>query len=583
MASGFLELSSASAVGFVLSPKEYSCIYNLLARRRSSKSLHQKLKAADTTTERAQISAKELAYILFPRPNIVEEVNNDNSSPLYKTKRSVRRHSRLFFQIYAVIVSIKSLQQIRTRKKNALIRSVLVLKDKPAADMALSITSISFSYKIIYDFLVFLKPYILDLLTTFIHEQSLLYEMLDEYSHTIIPLISGICAGSFLRLYPQKAARDLIAVYAMVRTLEYVYNYLDDNGYLIAIKKPKILGSWALFPFAYSQLFYSFIFERDTNSNFINSTLFSLSNDFFPTKPTGYPRHSVQKWPTPSQIVDSIGTISKLHYPKFTSTLMFPDVAVIPEQLDAVKPVIIRAHPAISTLTGALLHPWEPSQFRALAIIVLKQYTKIGKYVFLLYLIKLILVKKFVSTVEPDAEKSIEHLSPEIPASKRDNSSPADAVINRLKVVLKSVFYAWKTSTFIIMTVVSTWAGIEFTQEMWSKRFLPIYRFRLIAFLAGFWSILDRDSGRGRFMFAVRAAILSNWRSLIKNHKIKPIRNGDVMIFSISFGILMALFDRYPGSISGPAVRKVLSWIDNDGQFIDPMIDPTEKYKEKDD
>lgn len=583
-APGLLEASSASLLGFLLSSSEYSTIYKALILKKKSQSAEQQIQepqteSPQTTPRKIKISAKELARILFPRPEVVENLNEDlpsendedsNDSPLSlpQAKKTIRSHTRLFLKSYLIIVTIKSLQQLRSKKKNALLRSVLVLKDKFGADVSLSLTAIAFSYKIIYGFLVFLKPVMKDFIGIFIHDKSILSEILYEYAHAIIPLISGITAGSFLRIYPQlNAGRDLVAVYALVRSLEFVYNYLDDNGYLVAVKKPKLIGSWALFPFAYAQLFHSFFFNREANSNFVNSTMFTISKDFFTLPPNGYPKRA--KWPSPPQIVDSIAQIAKSHYPKFISTLMFSNSAPIPSYLDSVKPIIIRAHPAINTMTGALLHPWEPSQFRALANIVLRQYTSIGKYVFALYLFKAFLVKKIVSEVEPDPD-----------AQKSTDTTSTQVILTRLRLFLATIFNAWRTTTFIIMTSVSSWAGIEFAQAILSNKFIPVYRFKIIGFLSGLWAIFDKVSGRGRYIYAVRAAVLSYWRVLVKEKRVKPIRNGDVYVFALAFGLTMSLFEISPGSISGPAIRKALNWVGS-GSFTDPVEKKTGKKKKK--
>lgn len=580
--TGPLESTSASLVGFVLSGDEYTKLYNTVTLKKTSEQTFKtQLDSASTTTSKVTVTAKELARLLFPRPNAVKRINDeilDDSEPydplspypittttnirnLRTLKRSIRNHTRVFGKVYLLIVIAKSLIQLRSRKSNALLRSVLVLKDKGAFSISLATVAISFSYKIIYEVLVILKPFIKDLVGIFIHDKSILSELLYKYGHAIIPFLSGITAGSFLRLFPADGPRDLVAVYALVRGLELVYNYLDDSGYILALRKPKIIGSWVLFPFAYAQLFHAFFFHREANSNLINSTLFKLSQNFHTPVPNGYPRSA--SWPTQAQLVDSIAKVSQAHYPKFTSTLMFPDSAVIPSYLDPVKQVIIRAHPAISTLTGALLHPTEPSQFRALANIVLKQYTTIGKYVFALYLIKSFLVKRVVSQIEPEAERD----------GQKEQPTSTQKAISQLRLLLATMFNTWRTTTFIVLTTVSSWAGIEFAQALLSNKFIPVYRYKVIGFLSGLWAIFDKVSGRGRYIYAVRASILSYWRVLVKEKRVKPIRNGDVYIFALSFGVIMSLFELSPGSVSGPAVRKALSWVSS-GRFQDPIKSP---------
>jgi len=47
-------------------------------------------------------------------------------------------------------------------------------------------------------------------------------------------------------------------------------------------------------------------------------------------------------------------------------------------------------------------------------------------------------------------------------------------------------------------------------------------------------------------------------------------RNGDVLLFALSLGILMGVFERAPESVTGGAVRKTMSWIGGKG-WVDPV------------
>jgi hypothetical protein len=47
-------------------------------------------------------------------------------------------------------------------------------------------------------------------------------------------------------------------------------------------------------------------------------------------------------------------------------------------------------------------------------------------------------------------------------------------------------------------------------------------------------------------------------------------RGGDVLLFALSLGILMGVFERAPQSITGSTVRKTLSWISGN-KFTDPV------------
>lgn len=626
--ANILESSSAWLVGFALSPAEYKRIYNIVSRNKnSSGSFETQLDEALTKYKRTNSQAKGLAHILFPRPEVVA-FNNIESNPAHKklgtlenrcdtsefsaaaelytkpsetVKPAIRSHLRLCFKAYVFIVLAKSLKRLHSSKKGTPLKPILVLKDRVGAQASLSLAAIAFSYKLVYGALVLCKPVFKEFLATFIHDQSLLSDILYGNAHALIPLVSGITAGSFLKLYPNKnAGRDLISVYAMVRSLEFVYNYLDDKGYLLTIRKPKLIGSWALFPFAYAQLFHAFFFDRTANPPFVNSALFSLSSNFFPLPPSGYPKKAQVPWPKPAQVVDAIAAISKAHYPKFTPTLLFPDSAVVPAYLDPVKPIIIRAHPAISTLTGALIHPWEPSQLKAILRIIVQKYMSIGKYAFLFYLIKTFMIKNIVRSVEPDTEShqaavaaaeeahnkrasrrsnkhSVGHDNyyekEHITDATMDASSKSNKIQKLLaysRLLLAACFNTWRTTTFLVMTTVFSWAGIEFWQSVVGRSVMPVYRYKIIGFLSGLWAIFDKVSGRGRYMYAVRAAVLSSWRVLVNEKKVKPVKNGDVYIFAVALGVTMSIMEMSPASVAGPAMRKALTWV-SEGTFKDPI------------
>jgi hypothetical protein len=99
--------------------------------------------------------------------------------------------------------------------------------------------------------------------------------------------------------------------------------------------------------------------------------------------------------------------------------------------------------------------------------------------------------------------------------------------------------------------------------------------------LGGLWAFVDRKKGRGKFLYAARLSIESGWKVAVKRGTVKPIkyylfvskdnvRGGDVVLFALSLGILMAVFERAPESVTGTTVRKSMSWISGKG-FIDPV------------
>ena len=532
--SGIIESSIAQFISLCLSRDEYQRLLSFV-----------EVKPSDT-------NASVFRRLLVPEPSLIDTsqsitLTHDHVEEVAPSiPQIVRTNSRFLAKVYLVLLLCKNAKALYRFKGLRSLHSHLTFKDKHCGKIALSLAGISFFYKIIYKLLLLLQPHCTSLAAFVQAEEEKLKipKLLRIQPHIFTPFIAGLVSGSLFKLFPREASRDVIAVYMIVRTAEMGFNYLDDSGYLAV--KPKIIGSWAMYPFALSQLFHSFFFNPETNSTFVNKTLYRLSNDFIPKRPAGY--RSSSPWPTPEQVVESIAQVSSHKYPRFKAPLMFPDSAKFPDYLEAVKPILSRAHPAIDTMTGAIVHPFEPSLFRAFTEIALKKFSTISKYVFVLYLIQ--------GLINNSKKKQAKQLS-------------------KFRILFMTITKTVRTTTFIVMSTMSAWAGIELAQKIFGSKFLPMHRYKFIGFMAGLWAFIDQVGGRGRYLFAARAAILSYWRVLVKQKRIKPSRNTDVFLFAVSFAVMMSLFERSPESVSGSFVRKVLSWV-KDNKFKDPV-----KYESK--
>lgn len=478
--------------------------------------------------------------------------SSDNKSGFSLTK-VVRSNLRLFLKVYILLTTIKNCRKVIALRSFAGVS----FRDSQLARIALALGSISTSYKVLYKLLLKVQPRLRPVFKYVEDEQKKLQIPFAFESHTFTPFVAGLTSGALITIWPHCAGRDVVAVYIVVRTGEMVFNYIDDLGLLQKIK-PKFFGSWALFPFAFSQLFHSFFFNPETNSNAVNRVLTNLSNDFMPKRPAGY----VGNWPTSEQIVRNISQVAINNYPKFTSTLMFPNGSgtsnKLPDYLRDVSPVVLRAHPSIQTMTGAILHPFEPSNFKFYVEIIFKKLSSLGKYVFALYLMIGLISLRFQHKRKKTAEIS-------------DSDKNTDTIVQAFKTILQVVPKAIRTTVFIVMSTVSAWANIELFQHFFGSKFLSKHRFKFSGFLAGLWAIVDHGSHtRGRYLFAFRAAGLSYWRVLIKEGRIKSAKGLEVCFFAWSFAILMCLFDRNPKVISGSFLRKVLGFIKS-GEFKDPL------------
>lgn len=474
---------------------------------------------------------------------IPEDLTSSKTKPL-------RSNIRLFLKVYFLLTTVQNVKQIWQTKSLKDIQ----LRNKQLAKIAFSLSAISVSYKVVYKLMLKAKPF-LD------KEKEKMQIPFEIESHTFTPLVAGLVAGSCFNFFPHEAARDIVAVYAVVRSGEIVFNYLDDMGYLSKIK-PRFIGSWALFPFAYSQIIHSFFFNQETNPAMINRIMYKLSNDFMPKKPHGY----IGVWPTPEEVVDSVAKVATNNYPQFKSRLMFPDTATVPEYLNEVSPVILRAHPSINSMTAAILHPSDPSTFRAYTEIAIKKFSTIGKYVFALYVLKGLINHHFAK----------EQQRREAPDGMKKQSTE-DKILENFGVVLKAIPKSIRTTLFIVLSTVAAWSGIETFQTIFGNRFLSKHRFKFIGFFSGLWAMIDQSHfTRGRYLFAFRAAALSYWRVMIKEGRIRNRPGYEVSFFAISFAILMVIYDRHPESVSGKFIRKILNFVKNN-EFLDPLEAPKQQ------
>ncbi|PBP18992.1 hypothetical protein BUE80_DR010132 [Diplocarpon rosae] len=103
----------------------------------------------------------------------------------------------------------------------------------------------------------------------------------------------------------------------------------------------------ALAPAVGASLLHAFVFNRDCFPKYVQS------------RPDDYP--SSLPWPGKYEMVDSLAEMARLNYPKFVSPILFPNITTLPPTLSAISPITSPAHPLITSLTCATLHPLDPS------------------------------------------------------------------------------------------------------------------------------------------------------------------------------------------------------------------------------
>lgn len=86
---------------------------------------------------------------------------------------------------------------------------------------------------------------------------------------SLAPAVGASLAGFALAINPAEQLRVTIAIYALSRAGEFVYNMAEEEGWIWGKgekgwKRPWWWGSWLLFPFTSGQLLHAFVFDRDS-------------------------------------------------------------------------------------------------------------------------------------------------------------------------------------------------------------------------------------------------------------------------------------------------------------------------------
>ena len=76
------------------------------------------------------------------------------------------------------------------------------------------------------------------------------------------PAVGASMAGFALGICPQTQLRMSAAIYMSTRSLEFLFNVVDEKGWLEG--RPAWFGSWLLMPVSCAQLFHAFVFDRET-------------------------------------------------------------------------------------------------------------------------------------------------------------------------------------------------------------------------------------------------------------------------------------------------------------------------------
>ena len=215
---------------------------------------------------------------------------------------------------------------------------------------------------------------------------------------------------------------------------------------------------------------------------------------------------------------------------------MFPNKPdVLPATLSAVSPLTSRAHPLITSLSCATLHPSDPSCLRTYLTFWFSSFPPLTRFFLVLY----------------SAMKVL-------PRLKTFYNAPLATV--------HSIFTAaLRTSTFVTGASSTAWASICFFQTYLPRHVLATQRFFLGGFLAGLWAWVERRQGRGLFLYTARASVDSLWKVGTKRRWWKAMRGGDLWVFVAALMLTGVVYERDSRAIKEGSWRKGMSWVRGEG------------------
>jgi hypothetical protein len=329
--------------------------------------------------------------------------------------------------------------------------------------------------------------------------------------------------------------------------LEFGYNYLEELGYFK--NRPSWFGSWMLMPVACGQLLHAFVFDRDCLPAGFGKYITNNSPEYIQKRPADFP--SNMHWPDTDNIMDSLAEISKQRWPPFVSPILFPNTETLPKRLTSISAITSPAHPAIKSLSCALLHPQDPSCLRTYVQYWIQAFPKVARFFTILY-----------------AAMSVARY-------KAFLDSPVAALNMLAKRILRM-------SLFISGALGTSWGSICLFQNVFPRNFLPTQRWFLGGFLGGLWAFLERKGGRSNFLYSARVSMDSLWKVGVKRGWWRGVKNGDVLLFVLSLATVNVLYEVSPRSVNSGVARKGLGVLRGEG-WVDRAALPDEEIAKSDD
>ncbi|RDW66411.1 hypothetical protein BP6252_10046 [Coleophoma cylindrospora] len=443
---------------------------------------------------------------------------------------AVRASLRLFFASSAALKAYTVISERFLGKENSRGKKIPLWRS-PNLRLSISLSTILLLHRILFRFFTRLRAHLLTPDAQPFRQRN--KRTTSTLTSELAPAIGASLAGFALAVVPKDQLRVTIAIYSLSRAAEFAYNYAEDEG-LIWRKsgRPWWWGSWLMMPIACGQLLHAFVFDRDCFPTAYGNFILKNSPQYVHQRPADYP--SNLPWPTTYQVVDSLAQMARLHYPPFTSPILFPNGTTLPPSLSVISPITSPAHPLINSITCATLHPTDPSCLRTYLTYWIRVFPRLTRFFGVLFAV----------------------LS--IPAYKRFYRLP----ITSLDALSRRVL---KYSAFVAGSVGSSWGAICLFQNLLPRTVLPTQRFFLGGMIGGLWGFLVKNQGRGAFLYSARASMDSLWKVGKKHGWWKGVKGGDVWLFVFCLMVVNVVYERDARGIRSSNIRKGVSSLRGEG------------------
>ncbi|KAG6006588.1 hypothetical protein E4U43_000420 [Claviceps pusilla] len=442
----------------------------------------------------------------------------------------------------------------------------------PALRLSTSLSGILLLYRFLFRFLTRLRVHLLDAQAEPFRVRN--PRTAAALTSPFAPAVGASLAGFALGMCPAEKKQQLrvsIALFALFRALEFSWDLCEAEGLVWGFvttssgggggglgsgsggkkrekremrARPWWFGSWLLQPLAFGQLLHAVVFDRDCFPASYGRFIFSHSAGYLHAAPEAWSAPSA--WPSTSAVVDSLAQMARMQWPAYVSPTMFPHKqqhqhGLLPPAIQAVAPLTAQAHPLITSLSCATLHPSDPSCSRTLLTFWLNAFPRLARFFLALYA-GLALV-----------------LSPRqlLPSLYHAPLSTLTGILSR----------ALRSSVFATGAIATAWSSLCFFQSYFPRRLLPTQRFFLGGFLAGLWaSILDRRHGRPIFLSSARTSLHSLWRVGLKRRWWRAVWAGDVAVFVVALMLMGVAYERdASAAVRDRQWRKGISWLRGEG------------------